>query len=774
QSDRGALAAASRPRATNPQQANERLDLVEQMLRLFDEQLEVRLIEKIDFRGSCNRAQRGAVLQGDELRPLGQMLWTATQLRDAAEQWPTGLAGLQALLADMPNLRSLALDLLDAFDEEGELVDDASAELARLRGEVRRRAKGLRSRIEAMMRDSDDQGLLQDEYWTVREGRYVLPVRASDKRELSGIIHGSSQTGQTVYIEPTELVEANNTLAMKSEAVKREELRILRAFSAEVGRDADNIDRTSERLADVDVIYAAAKLAQRLDAARPSFGATLSLRRARHPLLVLDEVPVIANDLILEPPATWMILSGPNGGGKTVALTTSALAVEMAAHGLYICASSQSEVPWVRRTLCVLGDAQDLDAGLSTFAGHLQHLKSAHEQALAPNDDSATPIFVLLDEVASGTDPSAGAALARALLEEFAKQSCLGLATTHYEAVKTLAFTDPRFANAALKLERQRPTYRIEVGVVGASSPLALASRMGLHEDIIDRAAALMGSGGKEMEQALRALRDQHAALQRQLSEATKAKRLATEARDRLERQRAVEKKAAERRINRIAAEAVDLLETAIEDAKKVRKGLDTGQLSGQDIARQSRKLAGALKQARELKAKSSPSGRNDSTRAALDIEHLSAGAIVWHVGLKREVTVTDVKVSRSEVRVSAGGLELRCGVSDLRVVPTRKPRSKATKPVYQRPIDDDDTHGFATCDLRGMRVDEALAVLDKRLDEAIVQSERGLMVVHGHGTGALKHAIQEHLPNHIQVARHRFARSESGGDGATVVWLVD
>ncbi len=811
--DLGARAARDLSRAPSRDVAVQRLGRCQEAVALRREQLAPQLFERLSFDDALGRAQRGGVLDGEALRPLGALLRCAVRVHDAAPSWEPHAPTLAAEAGALPALRQLAFGLSDAFDEDDQLVDEASEDLARLRADVRRRATGLRTRIGALMKDTDDQGLLQDDYWTVRDGRYVLPVRSSDKRAIDGIIHGSSHTGQTTFVEPQEVVEANNALALAHEAVKREEHRILSMFSEAVGASADDIRRLARTLTALDLALAAAALAGDLDLRRPALSddGRLDLRRARHPLLVLEGVDVVPNTIAIVPPARWLVVSGPNGGGKTVSLTTAGLAVEMAAHGLFVAAGDATVVPWVSSTHVVLGDAQDLDQGLSTFSGHLKRVQAAldataarpsrapggrlsepgaSQSAAAVVSSDGPPALVLLDELAAGTEPSAGAALARAMLEAFADRPCLGLASTHFESVKLLALADPRFANAALTLKRDAPSYHLELNAVGSSSPMALAARMGLDRGVIERASALIGGGGAETERLLATLQDMRSQLAAELRAAERQHTLAEQARQRLDQQRLAEKRAADQRIEKQAGETLRALRDALNEARDAQRRLTDPKENVADIGRLSRKLAARQREARA--AQNRVKGAPVERRGELDPTTLRPGDAVWHVGLGRAVDVVEIDLKRGEVRVTAGGLELRAKVSDLQPASAgaKKPRRRATTGVQgahakpqaalasadlDGPSDDHDTASFRdrTCDLRGMRVDEALHEVDRALDAAVVAGVRGVVVVHGVGTGALKSAVTQHLRKHPQVARSRGGHQGEGGAGATMVWIT-
>jgi len=782
--------AALRARALQPladaEAALASMARIQQGRAVVAEGLQTTIHGELDVAPLVELAGRGGVLGGEDLLRISAVARCAEKMADRAESWREHAAELADLAGGLPILSVLADLADDVFEEDGTLRDDASDELARLRKEIRRRSSGLRNRIADLVRETDDQGVLQDDYFTVRDGRYVLPVKSSDRRQVAGIVHGSSQTGQTIYIEPTDLVEANNKLTMVAGEARREEHRILAQLSGLVAEKAPAIGRASDELAGLDGIFAGARLAERLQASTPRFSEDghLDLRRARHPVLILEDAAVVANDVTITPPRRWLVVSGPNGGGKTVVLTTAGMAVEMARRGLPVCADEGSILPWLGAVHVVLGDAQDLDRGLSTFSGHLEQVRAVLD-ATGQDAQDGPPPLVLLDELASGTEPSAGSALATAFLEALADRRCLGLVTTHYETVKLLALRDDRFGNAALDLNPNSlaPDFRLRLDEVGSSSPFALADRLALPHEIVDRARELAGVGSKETEELLDRLRTLRGQLDQQLKQTADEHRQVEQARRRLEDQRRNEKRAADRRIEHAAGETIAELDDIRSELNATRK-----QLRKQPSQRKVDEAARAAGQARaradaiRKKAQAQVDGSGD--RPALDLASLQVDAPAWHPGLERLVVITEIDAQRGRLRVRAGPLEMAVSVDELRAPrggDSGRPKA-STRPEKARPADDpariDEDHTLPlrterwTCDLRGMRVEEALMAVDRHLDRAIVEAGPGACVVHGIGTGALRNAVQGHLRGHPQVAHYRLGRKGEGGAGVTMVWV--
>lgn len=804
QTDLGSRRARDLQPAQDVQTAELRLDHTQEALVLLRHAIPVPLADRLDVGDLLAHARRGGVLDGQELAGLLKVARATVQIRRQAREWPREVVQLRELAELLPDLGLLAGLLGDSVDEEGRLLDSASPLLARLRADVLNLAARLRKRIADLVKESDEAGLLQDEYFTLRDDRYVLPVKSSDKRVLGGIIHGSSQTGQTVYVEPQEMVEGNNQLALAYDAVRREEHRILQELSGLCGEQADLFTDAGQALAAFDLTLAQARLAERLAAHRPTFttDGALDLRKAQHPRLVLDGVRVVANDVAMKPPQRWLIISGPNGGGKTVVLATLGLAVEMARLGLHICAAADSRVPWFDAVHVVLGDAQDIERGLSTFEGHLRAVQAALRAALSTQGR----MLVLLDELASGTEPIAGSALATAILEAVGRnERAAGAVTTHFEALKLLALRDESFANAALELDGRTltPTYHLKLGEVGSSNPLALAERIGLDPAIVQRAGQLAGGGGSEVAQMLDRLGQERALLHDRLAEVEKQQLQLDRSRALLEDQRRNEHIAAERRIEKAATQAMAELAAVQRDLDAARRALRGSDKQAMDEA--TRTMTQRQAEVQRLKERAELAKGGLPQRQEIVEDALAVDSQVWHEGLGRVMTVTAVDARAKRVRVRAGLLESWANPDELRKpLPTDpgykappKPLPPKPQPLQHHPVErplpvmlpplagtepenpeHEETLALRspewTCDLRGQRKEESLEAVDRMLDRAVMQGARGICVVHGLGTGALREAVRQHLKKHPQVERFRPGIRGEGGDGATLVWVKE
>src|SRR5438445_6301394 len=450
------------------------------------------------------------------------------------------MAPLHAQAAEeLSELDPLAAELERAFDPSGKLLDIASALLAELRERARGLHRAIKARLTEMLEDEEVVGRLRDAYYSVRGDRYVLPVRAEHKSHLPGIVHNASGSGQTLFVEPQELLELGNQLTIAEAGALEEEQRILAELSGAVGRRAPQLEHDVATLARLDEAGAGAKLADDLRASAPELleGARASFRllALRHPLLALRTPQMVANDVALPGEAQALIISGPNAGGKTVTITAVGLSALMARAGLPVAAADGSRVPLYRAVYTAIGDEGDLSRDLSTFTAHLTALKHILEAA-------GPGTLVLIDEIAADTDPREGAAIAVAALEKLVGAGAQVLITTHLEELKALALADPRFAPASVgfDVERLAPTYRLRLGEVGASSAIEIARRVGLPEDVCVRAREILGGGASAASQAVERL-------ERERAEGARARAELAATREDLERERTALRRERER-----------------------------------------------------------------------------------------------------------------------------------------------------------------------------------------------------------------------------------
>jgi DNA mismatch repair protein MutS2 len=743
------------------------------------------------------RVRKAATLEAAELVAIGHTGRALGRLRGHLRKHELIAPGLAAIVDRVADLGHVFHPILESFDPDGRLVDHASPALAGLRRAVIGVTAQLDRRMDELVNDPRFAPLLQDDYYTQRDDRYVLPIRTEGKSFVKGIVHGTSGSGQTIFIEPEEIVDLNNRKKLAECEVADEERRVFTRLSSWVAEEADNFDAAMDAAGALDVIVAAAHLADDLVAAAPVLDESprVALLHARHPLMLLGGRRCIANDITVQA-GGCLLISGPNAGGKTVALKTTGLCALMARAGLHLPVESGSVIGWFTAVLSDIGDAQNLDTNLSTFTGHVVRLR----QML---DDGGPGSLVLIDEITVGTDPEQGAALAQAVIEALADRGVTSLITTHYERLKAVAATDDRYANASVgfDLERLEPTFKLHLGVPGSSGALMVARRVGLPGAVVDRAAVVLGDAGMSVERLLSSVADQRRRLEQERAallaelEAMESERVAA----RIDRDRVRVK--GDREHVRSHGEALGALRAARAEAERVRTELRQREAAAKlvdvQIARRTLvKVGGDV--ARNEPVTPLPPGRRASDR------DLAIGTPVLVPSLRGRGVVAAAP-DRGKVVVRLGAMHATVNIAEVLIdshrqagaampmsaAPAAAPNAPAAAPNGRglrrvrhaeavTPVDGADP-GRAnartpttTLDVRGHRADEALASLDRFLDEAMLLGHDAVFVLHGHGTGALRTAIRKHLHKHPATKSSRPGEGNEGGDGVTVVFVKD
>jgi DNA mismatch repair protein MutS2 len=734
-----------------------------------------------DIASSIARVRKAAALDAPELVAVAATGQSLGRLRAHLRTHEAVVPRLAARGAAIADLGHVYLPILEAFDADGRLVDHASDALGPLRRALAAIRATLEKRMGALLADERFAPYLQDAYYTQREDRYVLPVRTDGKGFVHGIVHGTSQSGQTLFIEPQEIVDLNNRAKLAEADVLDEERRILVKFSGWVAEEADAFDAALAAAETLDVIAAAAAIADDIVASEPIIDEVprIGLLHARHPLMLLGERRCVANDVTVAAGAT-LLISGPNAGGKTVALKTVGLAALMVRCGHHLTAESGSAMGWFHDVATDIGDAQSLEHDLSTFSGHMVNLRELLASA-------GRGSLVLIDEIAVGTDPEQGAALAQAVLEALAERGVTSIVTTHYERLKALGATDPRFANASVgfDLARLEPTFKLHLGAPGSSGALAVARRMGIASEVVDRARDLMGPDVVKVEELLASVADQRRRIEEEraalLAELEQAE--ADRAALRANRDRTLARY--EKQTRAAHGEALAVLKAARREIDEVRRDVKARAAAAtlEDVKAATRRLItpGAAV------AQSEPPRQLPPGTPARP-EQMVAGAPVIVPRLGRAEVVELLHDDRVEVRV--GGMRATVPLRDVLLDSHRHARraeraahadAAAPEPaaaqlqlvegvpaggrVNARTMD-------TTLDVRGNRVDDAVAQVDRFVDESLLAGRDAIFVVHGHGTGALRSAIRSHLQTHKAIEKLRPGEQSEGGDGVTVAFL--
>lgn len=717
---------------------------------------------------SLQHLEREGVLDGSALKDVRMTLRAAGALRRFLGQRKDSVPQLYRACAIDPTLDGLEEEVGMSIGDDGTILDSASAELARLREE----AGNLRDRIIRKLEDliQKRSAILQDSFHTIREGRYVLPVRADAHERFHGIVHGSSASGATIFVEPRELVERGNRLKMAQAELEREERRILAAVSDLVRQYVPQLRAAAEALDHADLRGASAKLAVDLPAEFVELSAEprISLRGARHPLLVLRGIEVVSNDIDLEG-GKALVISGPNAGGKTVALKMLGLAALMTRAGLPVPVGEGSVCGFFAPVLAAVGDEQSLARSLSTFSAHLVTLRTVLEQA---NEH----VLVLLDELAGATDPEAGAALACAIVSRLVERGAAVAVTTHYEALKALAAERDEMHNASVgfDFDEMAPTFRLRMGVPGGSNALEVARRFGIPSDVVDAARSALPEHSRSFETLVAKLDTAtKAALQEQASlEDERAKVEQERAKLDMRRQElaAREAKGLGREAQKLVDELKDLHRRLDEAKKSLRERAET-----QSVAAASAVSSDAAELLGDIDRRRASLEPAPVEIAQLDLDALRVGDRVWVERLRSAAEVVEGP-ARGKVRVAAGMMKLWVDLSDLRGLKQsaeRAPKESTpvtgTQPRAKQSIRTSDN----TLDVRGLRADDAVSLAEAFLDRMYGAAESNAFIVHGVGSGALRAAIHEHLSRDAAyVEGFRPATQEEGGPQVTVVSL--
>jgi DNA mismatch repair protein MutS2 len=740
-----------------------------------------------DVRAQVRSAARGGTLSGGDLLEVADTVYSSRRMRTFLESSEADAPLILSRAGDLRVFREIEEVVESSIDSRGEVLDGASERLSSTRARVRSLQDRIEQRLNAILHSSAHRHLIQDPIVTIRNGRYCVPIRSEFKGGFRGIVHDSSSSGATVFMEPFVVVEVNNELREARLEEEREVRRILADLSAQVGGYADEILATMEVLAGLDLVFARASLAERMRAVAPEVNTAgrIDLIEARHPLLEGRVVPVsvrVGEDF------KALILTGPNTGGKTVTLKTVGLLTLMAQSGLHIPAEQGSRVAYFQQVFADIGDEQSIQQSLSTFSSHMTQIVNVLNRAEGNS-------LVLLDEIGAGTDPAEGSALAKSILLELLARDCRVIATTHYGELKAFAYTQPDVENGSVEFDPAtlEPTFEVRIGTPGSSNAFAIASRLGMAEPLLRQAAEMMGEAQLALHEVIqRAERDQ-----RDLAE---ERRQAARTRVDLEKGRAEY----ERLLSEVKAKRRDMLRDAREEAKQIvrrakqrtedllnllRQSVQEAREAKESLAREAAQIeqyappepAEVIRTARAELDEISDEAREATAEAAEEeaapepepalepVGELQVGDAVLVRSVNQKGSVLKLPDENGDVEVQVGILRLSVPVSDLSrtreslVIVNRA--APDTVRVSAQPVSPE-------LHLRGMRVDAALYELERYLDRAAVARLEKVRIVHGKGTGAVRAAVHDRLGEHPLVRSFRLADPSEGDAGATVVEL--
>ncbi len=708
-----------------------------------------------DITSETLRLKAGADLGCRELLRILGIMKAVRKAKSGIKRQDTGTNILpdmaQALFFSAP----LITELDAAIANEDELSDSASPELFNIRKRMIRENEGIREKLESIIRSSQNKDYLQDAIVTMRSGRYVVPVKQEFKRNVKGLIHDQSSSGQTVFIEPMEVVEANNRLRELELAEAAEAERILHVFSEKLREHWQQLKDDLEILTTLDVIFAKASLASSMKASPPVMTEekTLVIKNGRHPLI--DPKNVVPVSLSIGDGCSGLIITGPNTGGKTVTLKLAGLLVLMAQSGLFVPADGGSTLPVFTGIYADIGDEQSIAQSLSTFSSHMSNITRIIKYA----DENS---LVLLDELGAGTDPAEGAALAMSILEELAARRSFVLATTHYSEIKAFATANDVYQNACMEfnIKTLSPTYKLIMGIPGVSNAFEISKKLGLNESIIERARQHMSEETIKFEQLIgEAEKQREIALEKE-RQAESFRRTAQSIKDKTDTELKKTQDKSQKIIDGANEKALQILKEAREEAERVIKQLKAANTARQEDINEARKEL-----LQQIEHTSSKLRKKKQVKSGVKPDDISAGDTVELLshGIKAFVLK---EPKEGSVYVQAGVLKMTVPLDE--VAPVKPDKAVSRVGGVKRAA----SAAGLEIDVRGMTLDEATLEADKYLDDAFLSGLTEVSIIHGKGTGVLRAGIQDFLRKHHHVEAYRLGRYGEGESGVTIVTL--
>ncbi|MDM5228927.1 endonuclease MutS2 [Cytobacillus sp. NJ13] len=713
-----------------------------------------------DIRPHVKRAVIGGMLSPQELNQISSTIHASRQMKRFIEEFAEEESSLPILLGYTDKiivLAELETSIRNAVDDNGEVLDSASETLRSLRNQLRTKESRVRERLESMIRSSSAQKMLSDAIITIRNDRFVIPVKQEYRGHYGGIIHDQSSSGQTLFIEPASIVQLNNELQGIRVKEQQEIERILIALSGQTAENSSELETIVDVLGEIDFMFAKARYSKRIKASKPKINndGKISLFKARHPLIPIDEV--VANDIKLGAEYSTIVITGPNTGGKTVTLKTVGLCTLMAQAGLQIPALDGSETAVFGNVYADIGDEQSIEQSLSTFSSHMVNIVDILDQV----DFNS---LVLFDELGAGTDPQEGAALAISILDEVYKRGARVIATTHYPELKAYGYNREGVINASVEfdIETLSPTYKLLIGVPGRSNAFEISKRLGLNDQVIETARSYIGADTNQVENMIASLEESRRQAEADMEEANDFLKSAEKLHKDLQKQMAefyeqkdaMHEKAAEKAGN-IVEKAKAEAEEIIRDLRKMRMEKHA-EVKEHELIEAKKRLSEAAPQMSSAKNKLKPKNNKHVFEAGDEVKVLSFG----QKGNLLE------KVSDNEWQVQIGILKMKVAEKDLEYI--KSPKIVETKPVAT--VKGKDFHVSLELDLRGERYENALLRVEKYIDDALLAGYPRVSIIHGKGTGALRQGVQEYLKNHKSVKKIRFGEAGEGGTGVTVV----
>lgn len=716
-----------------------------------------------DIRTYIQRARMGGTIDAPELLLLYDTLRAAGQITDFFKNTELALPILRCIAAGIHAFPNLEQKIRKMITQEGEVADQASPDLAKIRRQLRSLQGKSREKLEAMIRNPDVIKYLQDPIISIRGDRYVLPVRQEYRHQVPGIIHDQSGSGATLFIEPMQVVEINNELQRYEIMEAAEVNRILRQLADYVRQDAQLLDETTDSLADLDLALAKGKLSGALDCGRPEMNSDgiINLKQARHPLIKGKVVPIT---LSLGEGFDAMIVTGPNTGGKTVILKTVGLLTLMAQSGLHVPAETGTQMAVFQSVFVDIGDEQSIAQSLSTFSSHMTNIIDI---CRLTNDQS----LVLLDELGSGTDPAEGAALAMAVIDSLLKQGAKLIATTHYSELKSFAFNQERVENASVEfdVDTLRPTYRLMMGIPGRSNAFEISLRLGLPEEIVEQAKSFLSQEEARTARFIANLETNQILSEKDRQEAEALRQKAASTLVWIQKKEEDTKAKMNKMLAKAQEEALAIVMQARKESealiKEIREQKKLG-LANTDL----QAVSQAKEQLKKQEAQLYEHIEKHQPVSKLTADQLHPGDQVYIRKFNQKARVIENNIAQGEVLVQAGIMKLSVKLADLDLILEEADKAEHLKTGAGTIVSEKAKSLSSELDLRGLLVDEAIELTEKYLDDAYLAGLSQIRIIHGKGTGALRKAITDLAKHHPFVSAARLGGYHEGGHGVTIL----
>ncbi|KRD89196.1 MULTISPECIES: endonuclease MutS2 [Priestia] len=715
-----------------------------------------------DVRSSVKRAEIGGTLSSNELLDVASTIYAARQVKQFIEQVVEDedlqLPIITEHIEKLMPLPEVEQTIKMSIDENGTVLDGASDQLRGIRQKLRSTESRIREKLESLIRSSSAQKMLSDAIVTIRNERFVIPVKQEYRSAYGGIVHDQSSSGATLFIEPQAIVTLNNELQEAKVKEKQEIERILIALTVQVAEVANELRQNVYLLGELDFMFAKGRYSHELKASKPKMNdrGYIKLVKAKHPLIAQEDV--VANDIELGDQYTSIVITGPNTGGKTVTLKTLGLFTLMAQAGLQIPALDGSEMAVFKHVFADIGDEQSIEQSLSTFSSHMVNIvdilqKVDHES------------LVLFDELGAGTDPQEGAALAISILDQVYERGARVVATTHYPELKAYGYNREGVVNASVEfdIETLSPTYKLLIGVPGRSNAFEISKRLGLSAEVIERAKGYIGSETNKVENMIASLEDSRRQSEHELEEAEELRKEAQKLHKELQSQIIEFNEKRDKLYEKAEEKAQATVKAASEEAEKIISDLRKMSQKNHALVKE-HELIEARKRLEDAvptleKSKKKPAAPKKQERT------LQAGDEVKVLSWGQKGTLVE-RVSNNEWQVQMGIMKMKVKEKDLEYISSPKPVE--TKPLAT--VKGKDYHVNLELDLRGERYENALIRVEKYIDDALLANYPRVSIIHGKGTGALRKGVQEYLKNHRSVKNIRFGEASEGGSGVTVV----